>query len=509
LAIFVINWVLFVAALLAAIVSLVFRWRSAGIEVRQQIKWLVYILGLLVALRVIDWVIGGIIDETEYVFSFEVYIRYAQAFLLVAMVVVLGFAVLKYRLYDIDVIINRTLVYGALTVIIVASYVILVAGIGALLPLQNNLFLSLVATGVIALLFNPLRLRLQRGVNRLMFGERDDPYDVLSRLGQLLSRSSAPEETLYTVVETVAGALKLPYVAIQLEQHGDYRTRAEAGVKAAGLVELPLIHQNESVGKLVVSPRSPGASFNPKDRQLLEDIAHQAGAVAQSVRLTDALQRFRQKLVAAREEERRRLRRDLHDGLGPTLASHTLKLDLAMELISTEPAAAVAQLQDLHRQTQDIVADIRRLVHQLRPPTLDDLGLLGAVRAHIQHSERAGKQPQFTVEAPPSGLPSLSAALELAAYRITMEAVTNVLRHAKAKNCRVQYRIQNGFSQKRLQLQVIDDGAGLPEGVPPGVGMNSMRERAEELGGWVVIESLEAGGARVRAELPMSEESVP
>lgn len=511
--------VLFGASLLAAMASLVFRWRGAGREVRQQLKWLLYALGLLVALRVVDWFAPALLDSTDIAYAFERIIRYAQLLVLVGMVLALGFAVLKYRLYDIDLIINRTLVYGTLTAIVAGGYVLVVTGLGAIVPSEGILLPSLVATGIIAALFAPLRERLQRSVNRLMFGERDDPYVVLSQLGRRLSSAAAPAAILQSVVETIAEALKLPYVAIQLEQRGSHNTtsdsgfgvqfEAEYGEAAGDQIALPLVHQNEVVGRLVVAPRAPGESLSPRDRQLLEDVAHQTGAAAHAVRLTADLQRSRRQLVTAREEERRRLRRDLHDGLGPTLASHTLKLDTAMDLIPEDPDAAIAQLQELYGQTQEIVAEIRRLVHQLRPPTLDDLGLVGAVEAHIQHNRRTANGLRIAVVAPPAGLPSLPAAVELAAYRITMEAVTNVVRHAGAEYCRVRFDLQNDPKRTTLRIEISDDGQGLPQRPRHGVGMSSMRERAEELGGRLVVEAAGGKGTRVCAELPLPEESDP
>jgi signal transduction histidine kinase len=416
-------------------------------------------------------------------------------------------------LYDIDIIINRTAVYGALTAIIAAGYVLIVTGLGLVLPVEGNLLPSLLATGIIAGLFAPLRDWLQRGVNRLMFGKRDDPYRLLSQLGRRLAQAGPPDQALDTVVETVASSLKLPYVAIQLDQPGWDQKQVVSYGEAGNMnrigrtIELPLSHQNEIVGQLVVAPRSPGESLSARDQQLLRDIAHQVGAVAHAVRLRLALQQSHQRLLLAREEERRRLRRDLHDGLGPTLASHTLALDTAMDLLEEDPEAALSQLQQLHQQTQELVAEIRRLVHQLRPPVLDDLGLLGAVQAHIRRNQPRNQSPNFSLHASPEQLPDLPAAVELAAYRITMEAVTNVIRHTSASRCRVHFALKSRPPDSLLEIQVSDDGQGLPEDLSFGLGIFSMRERAEELGGTFNIAKSELGGARVVVTLPVPEEN--
>jgi signal transduction histidine kinase/DNA-binding CsgD family transcriptional regulator len=331
-------------------------------------------------------------------------------------------------LWDIDLLINRTLVYGLLTVSIVALYVLVVVGLGTVLQARDNLGTSLLATGLVAVLFQPLRTRLQRAVNRLMYGDRDEPYRVLSRLGQRLEATLAPEAVLPTVVETVAQALKLPYVAITLQQGEEFLPAASYGSAGGDLVRLSLVYQNEAVGELVLAPRAPGESFTPGDRTLLEDLAHQAGIAVHAVRLTADLKRLtvdlqhsRERLVTAREEERRRLRRDLHDGLGPQLASLTLKLETARNRLAHDPLAD-RLLSDLASRTQATVADIRRLVYALRPPTLDELGPLSALRElTLQYSE----QVSIHLDAP-NCLPELPAAVEVALYRIAQEALTTV-----------------------------------------------------------------------------------
>jgi len=468
--------------------SLVIRFRrSVGVE-RQQIKWLAF-----AASAVPMWFLVSPAVEAVSSIVFQV----VEALVFMGIPISAGIAILKYRLYDIDLIINRALVYGALTVCVIGIYVLLVGYMGALFRVDDNLLVSLAATGVVAVVFAPLRERLQRGVNRLMYGERDEPYAVLSRLGQRLKATSAPEAVLPAIVETVAGALRLPYAAIAVKQDDEFAPVTEYGSPTPGEpLVLPLAYGTETIGRLILAPRTPGEPFDPADRRLLDDLARHAEAAVYAVRLTADLQHSRERLVNAREEERRRLRRDLHDGLGPRLATLTLKLDAARNLLGREPQAADALLVGLKGQTQAAIADIRRLVYGLRPPSLDELGLVSAVREQATSYSQNGLS--ISVEAP-SRLPPLPAAVEVAAYRIVQEALTNVVRHAQARTCSVRLTVD-----KKLDLEISDDGIGLAEDRRGGVGLISMRERAAELGGACTVERASpTGGTRVLACLPL------
>ena len=348
-----------------------------------------------------------------------------------------------------------------------------------------------------------------------MYGERDDPYAVLSRLGRRLEATIAPEAALTTIVETIAQALKLPYAAILLQEGGGFRSAAVYGSPTGEPQVLPLVYQREEIGRLVLSPKAPGEEFSSADRSLLEDLARQAEVAVHAVRLTTDLQRSRERLVTTREEERRRLRRDLHDGLGPSLASFALKVDAARKLIRHKPQDAEELLSRLKDQTQDTVGDVRRLVYGLRPPALDEVGLVGAIRqqAEIQgfvvEGASGGTDKEvaaedglvsLTIEVP-EALPPLPAAVEVAAYRIAQETLTNVARHSHARTCRVRISVDRAGGA--LTMEVTDDGVGMAEGRRSGVGLSSMLERAEELGGRCDVERNEEGGTRVLARLPL------
>ena len=420
----------------------------------------------------------------------------------------LTIAITRNRLWNIDIVVNRTLVYTALTGSVIAIYVAAITGLGLLFGTSGNLLISLLATGLAAVLFHPLRLRLQGLVNRLMYGERDDPVAVLIRLSEQLGRTGSPDAALEGMVGSLADTLKLPYVAIALRENNEHRIVASYGLPSTSVrmgksaerqdaIEIfPLIHQNESVGRLLVERRAREAHLSQIDQRLLETVAQQAGAAAYAVQLNRDLRRARQRLITTREEERRRIRRDLHDGLGPQLASQTLTLDAIDKLIARDPETARALIQDLKAQSRTAIEDIRGLIYDLRPPALDDLGLVEALREETARLKRNGLQ--IEVQGPDRPL-ALPAAVELAAYRIAQEAVNNTLRHAQARHCKVNLTL----GAETLIVEVSDDGCGLPENLRSGVGLHSMRERAEELGGRLEFKNRPNGGVRITARLPL------
>jgi signal transduction histidine kinase len=528
--------ILLFTTFLAALFSLVLRLHRARGEERSQLKWFLYAAvpaALVQSAFLAEVIISnrsknsvfemmGSFDMFQWDDVFSLYslsgaeifngTSYVPAFVLLLLAVFACIAILRHKLYDIDRLINRTLVYGALSACVVGTYVLAVVALGAIFQARGNIAVSLLATALVAILFQPLRSRVQRVINRMMYGDRDDPSAVTSRLGQRIEETLAPEAVLPAVVETIAQALKLPYVAILLKEGEGYRTGAAYGSPPEEPEALPLVYQREEIGRLVIAPRAPGERLSEADRRLLEDLARQTEVAVHAVRLTTDLQRSRERLVAAREEERRRLRRDLHDGLGPTLASFALKLDAARKLVRNKPGDTEVLLSRLKDQTQETVSDVRRLVYGLRPPALDDLGLVGAIRQQAEShgfvarerfsgETRGEDEPVFFTMEAPEGSPSLPAAVEVAAYRIVQEALTNVARHAHATSCRVRISVDQARSV--LKLEVTDDGVGMPEGRRAGVGLSSMRERAEELGGTCDVDPNPHGGTRVLARLPL------
>jgi signal transduction histidine kinase len=488
------GWVVALISLgiaLAAGVSLVMRLRAARGDERAQLKWFVVAVAVAVAVAVVawfDWLAGGPVDETA--------LSIVGMLAIGGVPVAMGVAILRFRLYEIDELLRRSLVYAAVTVVLLGGYVGLLLLIG---PLPGSghrrLAVALLTAIPVALLFGPLRRRLQRVVNQRLYGEDDDPHAAMRELGHRLAASLAPAAALPIVVETVMRTLRVPYAAILIERDGTPELAAEDGVPQSQRKSLPLAYAGVRVGTLDIGLR-PGDELSASDRLLLGALARQAGVAVHAVRLAGDLQRSRERLVTAREEERRRLRRDLHDGLGPTLAAMVLQLQAAAVLAASDTAAADAALGEVKSAARAAVGDIRRLVYELRPPALDELGLIGA----LERQAEAFSSLDVRVEAPePVG--GLPAAVEVAAYRIAVEAMTNVARHSEASHCRVCVEV-NGA----LELEVSDDGHGIPARFRANVGLDSMRERAAELGGTCTIERGPGGGTRVRARIPMPEE---
>ena len=513
------DGLIFVVGLVSIVVVQVYRYQRVSTAVqRQQTKWAVFGFAMAMTGFIIVIALGTLLSSS-YLPGTLVYLG-LSTFLYVSLLLVplsIGLAILRSHLWDIDIIINRTLVYGLLTACIVGLYVFVVGYLGALFHTGGNLLISLIAAGLVAVAFQPLRAFLQRGVNRLLYGLRDEPYVVLAGLGQRLQATLDPDAVLSTIVETVREALKLSYAAIEVKEGATLVLVTSSGVAPAkeGL-RMPLMHQQETVGTLIIAPRGRDNALTPADLRLLDDLADQIGIAVHAVRLTTDLQRMaadvqrsRERLVLAREEERRRLRRDLHDGLGPTLAALALTASNVTDLIPANPDAAVALANSLQNDIRATVGDIRRLVYELRPPALDELGLVAAIRERaVQFSSARGNgdgsgaaaRLLVQVEAPQS-LPPLAAAVEVAAYRIALEALTNVTRHAHASTCTIRLALTDA-----LEIEITDDGIGLSQEHQAGVGLLSMRERAAELSGSCTIEKLHEVGTRVRACLPLSKE---
>ena len=304
----------------------------------------------------------------------------------------IAFAVLRYRLFDIDVLINRLLVYGVLTGLVIGTYVVIVLGVGSLIHSERNLLLSVIATGIIAVGFQAVRERVQRAIDRAFFGDRGNPYAITMAVAAELERVVRPAEILPVVVESLARSLRLPFAGVELLQQGAPVMAAEAGVDPGVTERFPLTFQGVELGALIVAPRAASEPLSQHDQQLLTDLARQIGVAAHGVLTDYDLQAARQRLVTTREEERRRLRRDLHDGLGAQLAALSMQAGTIKAVAKDDPDTVEMMAEELQGELRLAIAEIRRLVHGLRPPALDELGLVSALRERARSLSVGGPE---------------------------------------------------------------------------------------------------------------------
>jgi signal transduction histidine kinase len=293
------------------------RWRRSSGDERQQLKWFIVGVALLPVPLLLHDALPAVSDAIL-----------SLAF--VAIPVLLGVAIFRYRLYDLDLVIRRAVAYAIVSAAVAGIYLAVVAAVEAAVGRRPLLTEHVVAAVAAAAAFQPLRGLVQRAIDQVFYGDRLRPYEAMNRIGRQLEHAVVPDTVLPGVVRAVTEALRVPYAAVELvAEDGSWSVAAEHGRRAGTVEEFPMTYQAEMVGRLRVSPRGPGQSLDVSDRRLLADLARQVGVAAHAVRATLALQRSRVELVTAREEERRRLRRDMHEGLGPTLAGVTLGLHAA------------------------------------------------------------------------------------------------------------------------------------------------------------------------------------
>lgn len=469
----------------SAVASLFTRYRRSSEVDRQRLKWVAYATVLMVITLAFAMVAEETLNEASFFFALIGITSFPVS---------IGIAMVRYRLFDIDVLINRSLVYLALTTCVIGAYIAVVGSLTGFIGERVSLVASLVATGVVAVLVQPVKEGLQRFVDRRMFGSRDNPYEVLSGLGRRLEETATPDSVLPGVVADIGTSLRLSYVAVRLHGMGAVSEAASWGEPRGPLRDFPLLHHGEEVGVLVASVRAGETEWSDKDVKLLTDLARQVGPAAYAVRLATELKRSRASIVRAREEERRRLRRDIHDGLGPELAGISMKLGAAQRAGSGD-AELVAAVRAADFQLQHAIGDLRSIVAGLVPPELERLGLVAAIGEKIEDfSSESGVSIELVAEAPSSIPP----AVEVAAYRITLEALTNALKHSGCKRCVVSVAVE----AEALVVRVNDDGQGLRPPVRHGTGLVSMRERAEEIGGSLNLDG-GVGGTTVTAKLPL------
>jgi signal transduction histidine kinase len=390
---------------------------------------------------------------------------------------------------------GRALVWSLMSLGVAWAYAFTIGWLVTALRLRAGLELSILAAGIVALVFEPVRSRLQRAANHLAYGDRRDPLSVLSRLSAGLVNEDPGD--FRAAVDGLTADLRLAGIKIDLARGNGWEHFTQSGAQTTGPIELSLPHNAEVVGRMHIHLR-PGDQLRPADFELLGQVSRQLAAALVHRRQEIDLHRSRIVLVTARAEERRRLARDLHDDLGPTLAGIALGLRAASNNLAAGRADTVpALLAALSDQSTIAAEGIRRIALDLRSPWLQADDLLGALRQRISALRHDGA-PHWSIDAP-GELPALSAAVEVAAYRVTDEALTNVLRHADARNCHLTVSVRDD----NLRVDIADDGVGLQALRRAGTGLTAMRERAEELGGSLELTSIPSSGTRVRLTLPL------
>lgn len=453
------------------------RWRllrSEGDD-RLRLLWLVWGAMSLPLALLGAWASHFLLDDSAIVADL------ALSIAALGLPLAIGTAVVRHRLFDIQLVLSRTLTYTVLTVVVAGVYI-------ALLWATDRLFGDgtaggVVAVVVVAVVAAPLHGRVRRHVEQWVYGYRSDPAVALRRLGASVE-SADPLQLVDTITASVAEALKLDRVWVETAStppSGDPRC-----------MRVPLVHRKEQIGDLALLVPA-GRTLTSADIALLHDLAAQAAVTVRASQLAVELQASRSRIVLAREEERRRLRRDLHDGVGPSLAAIVLKLNAAQS--RRDEVKRNLLLTEILEETQSAIAEVRRLVDDLRPPAIDEVGLVAAIR------QRAAtlSTPALDFEViGPDPLTPIAAAVEVAAFRIVSEAMTNVVKHSAASHCTIEIAIGD-----TLALTVADNGNGAADPTGVGVGWTSMSERAAELGGSCTISARTEGGLVVRALLPL------
>jgi signal transduction histidine kinase len=471
-----------VAALLLGAVAIwagtILRLIRAGPPERQQLAWLVCV--------VVPLFVGGFWASTPALFL-------VLAFLVPAAISV---GVVRYRL--LGIVVSRALVYGALTATVVVGSIAVAALVGTVLDRTIGAVPGVVIAALLAVALSPARARLQAAADQFVYGERRDPVAAVTRLGDRVAEADEAH-LLEAVLGTVTAALRGPGALVTAPDGSILATVGE--LPSADAEEVPLRVAGREVGLLRVERRSPAEPYTAGDERLLTALAPQVAVVVRALELAGHLEQERNRVLAATHDERDRIRRDLHDGLGPSLAGVSLVVQVVQGLADDGAPVAPDLLVRLRHEVDAAVGEVRRIIDGLRPAALDEHGLVAAIR---WHADTVSASVPVRVES--GDLPPLTPDVETAAFRIAQEALTNVARHSAAQAALIRLGVVGG----RLELAVIDDGAGFSGNGSDrsvGIGLASMRRRAEAAGGRLTVDSGECG-TKVVAELPVESPAV-
>lgn len=491
--------------------------RSRGVE-RIQMRWFAYVAAASVLVIVAGFflnnanaTLGNNISNAGFGFGF---------YLLVPATI--GLAVMRYGLYDLDVFISRTLVYGSLAVFITAVYVGIAVGIGTLVGSggKPNLALSILATAIVAIGFQPVREKVQKVANRLVYGKRATPYEVLSEFSGRVAETYAADEVLPRMARVLQEGTGAESATVWLRGTEELRPAATFpnGVGTHVAVPMPngslpvledatraveVRHRGEVLGALSVNKRR-GEALTPIEEKLVDDLAHQAGLVLKNVGLSadlrarlDELRASRQRLVSAQDVERRRLERNLHDGAQQHLVALKVKLGLAEMLLARDPAKAAAILEQLKSDADEALETLRDLARGIYPPLLADKGLVVAL-------ESQARKATVPVRVDSAGVARYAQDIEATVYFCVLEALQNVQKYAGASQ--VVVRLRASTDPATLTFEVTDDGTGFETATArKGAGLTNMNDRVDALGGKVQVLSRPGAGTTVSGELPLQE----
>ena len=505
----------------ASVVALVRRFRRSEGDEHQQIKWVVFAASLVGAAMLVGMTTYGISAFRPVDDALLVALSNLIALSFIALPIAGGVAVLRYGLYEIDVVINRTVFFAVLATFISGVYLAIVVGVGAALGGRDNVLLSVVATALIAVAFQPARDRARRFANRLVYGKRATPYEVLSEFSDRVAGAYAIEEVLPRMARLVGEGTGAARAAVWLRVGDELRPAAlwpeeaqgaahSVAIPDGGMPELPgdrslpVRHRGELLGALTIE-RPRGEVLTPQEEKLLSDLAAQGGLVLRNARLTEELRAnleelraSRQRIVAAQDEERRRIERNIHDGAQQQIVALAVKLGLLESLAERDPARAREMAAQAKRESQEALETLRDLARGIYPPLLADKGLGAALASQA-------RKAAVPVEIVPDGIGRYPKEVEAAVYFCVLEALQNAAKYAHASRVKVSLRNEDGY----LVFEVRDDGDGFEAArTPAGSGLTNMRDRLEALGGTVEVRSSPGRGTTVSGRLPIGEREV-